>query len=134
MTAHGPRYLVKGDISPSRFVKIGSADYGVVQASAAADKVVGISQQGSRLPPSGLGSDGLAGHDPATGPFGQETMRVFGEGEQTLLEIGAGGCTRGDYLRADASGKGVTVAFTETSLLFYGAMALESASAGEFAN
>jgi hypothetical protein len=130
MSARSPRFIADGNINPSRFVKIesaGTTGYEVLQAAAATDRPIGISQEGTRQPPGVVGSDGYAAH-------AGETLQVYGEAEEALLTIGSGGCTQGDYLKSDGSGQGVTVSFTEgTGLLFYGAVALETANSGELA-
>ena len=60
------------------------------------------------------------------------TLKVYGLGEICLLKIGAGGCTAGDSLAPDANGQGITVASASTAK-YFGAKALETANAGEFA-
>jgi hypothetical protein len=130
MPSRSPRFIADGNINPSRFVKIesaGTTGYEVLQAAAGTDRPIGISQEGTRQPPGVIGSDGYAAHQ-------GETLQVYGEGEEALLTIGSGGVTQGDYLKSDASGQGVTVAFTLGSgTIFYGAVALETANAGELA-
>ena len=130
MAARGPRYLANGNINVARIVKIDNtagANFRVIQADASSDKSVGISQQGTYQPPGVVGSDAFAAH------AGQPVF-VAAVGEETLLLIGTGGCTQGDLLTSDASGQGVTIAFTAGSGTVYAvAFALEAALFGELA-
>lgn len=123
----GPNFLAKGNISPCRFVKVASADFGVTQCAAGTDKPIGVSQIGTRNAPGTAADDGFAAID-------GEGLKVFTEGDECLLEAGSGGWTRGDYLKSDGSGKGVPLTLAEpgTAVNFMGAEALESVSAGEF--
>lgn len=78
-------YTAEGAIAARRFIKYGSADRQVLQAAAAADAIMGVSE---RLPV-------LAG----------ERVDVVKSG---LAEIEYGGVvTRGDPLTADADGRAV---------------------------
>lgn len=98
---HG--FIAGGNIPPCRFVKVGATDGLVVEATAVADRCIGISQEGSRnVPALGLSTTNAA----ETG----DPVKVFGIGDQCLLEISASvaygarlGATAGD-------GRGVTAA------------------------
>lgn len=109
-----------GNISPSRFVKQDtSADNQVTQAGAG-DKIFGISQAGVRRTPYSSLDDGYCA-------ISGEDVEVFGIAEKAvLLEIG-GTVTRGDRLKSDANGKGVTTTSTGDEI---GAVALVSGTSG----
>jgi len=81
-------YSAEGTINPFRIVKVGAADYGVLQAAAVADKLIGISTE----------------VDAASG----ERVDVVHDG---IADLKLGGTVaRGDLLTSDASGQGVTAA------------------------
>lgn len=81
-------YTAEGAINPFRIVKVGAADYGVLQGAAVADKLIGISTE----------------VDAASG----ERIDVVQEG---IADLKLGGTVaRGDLLTTDASGQGVTAA------------------------
>jgi hypothetical protein len=116
-----PNWVAGGDIRPSRFVKQSTAaDHTVLEADAG-ERVCGISQEGGREPPLPSVSTVYAGQ-------AGDHMAVYGDGDQCLLELGSGGCTRGDRLKADADGKGVTAA---TAGNHVGAIALMSGAENE---
>lgn len=78
-------YVASGNIAPRRFVKFGASDTLVVQASAAADLVIGV-------------SDLLGGVD-------TQRVEVF-VGDSVDIEFG-GNVTRGQLVTSDASGKAI---------------------------
>jgi Uncharacterized conserved protein (DUF2190) len=81
-------YLAEGAINPNRIVKVGAADYGVLQAAAVAGKLLGISTE----------------IDAAN----SERVDVVQEG---IADLTLGGTVaRGDFLTTDAPGQGVTAA------------------------
>lgn len=81
-------YTAEGAISPARIVKVGANDYGVLQAAAVGDKLIGISTE----------------IDASSG----ERVDVIHEG---IADLKLGGTVaRGDFLTTDASGQGVTAA------------------------
>jgi len=117
-------FTAGGNINVCRFVTPSvNSDFTVIQATATT-LPIGISQMGQKGPPGVSGvTDDLAA---ASG----DTLRVYGQGEETLLELGSGGIQAGQYLQPDANGKGVAAPFT-TGTIYIGAYALESGSAGE---
>jgi hypothetical protein len=129
MAARGPRFLSNGVIQPATFVKqdVGAGNnFMVIQAAAITDKIIGISQQGPYNPPGTINASTAA-----TTAAGQELI-VYGEGEETLLQIAATIAT-GTYLTSNASGQGIAVAFTlGANTLWAGAIALESGISGDW--
>src|SRR5512133_80103 len=82
-------YSAEGAISPCRIVKPGAADYGVLQAAAVGDKLVGITV-------------------PLVSAATGDTVDVIHDG---IADLQLGGTvTRGDLLTSDATGQGVTAA------------------------
>lgn len=122
MPSANPSYVAGGDIAPSRFVKAGSTDFEVLQATANA-QILGIAQEGTREAPIPSVSTNLAASD-------TETLSVYGLTEECLLELG-GTVTVGARLKSDANGKGVAAATTGTTAQEYGAIALEGGASGE---
>ena len=109
-----------GTIAPSRFLTPStSADNTVLQATANS-KIVGISQKGTRRTPYSTLDDGNAA-------IVNEPLHVFGPPETAPLELG-GTVTQGDYLEADANGKGITCS---TDGHFYGAIAPQAGASGD---
>lgn len=109
-------YVANGNIAPSRFVKLDTTAVGKVLQSGAGEKTYGISQEGTRNPPYPSLDDGYAA-------IAGENLNVYTEPQECWLQIGSGGCTVDDWLKADADGKGVTTT-TETDNA--GAVALET--------
>lgn len=128
MSAAAPGFMASGNINPSTFVKLDTTagdNFHVLQAAAAADRPIGIAQDGTYYAPGIAGSDGYAAH-------AGQPITVYGEGEQCLLKVGAAAVTQGDYLTCDANGDAKTVAFTSgAGNIWHGAIALEAANAGE---
>ena len=120
-----PHLMANGDIRPSRFVKVSNASgQGRALESDANELVVGISMDGTnKAPIPDVASTNAA-------ESGQH-LRVHVNGEGCLLEAGTGGWTAGELLKSDADGKGVSIATTGTTEQLYGAIALETAAAGE---
>lgn len=82
-------YSAEGAIAPCRIVKPGAADYGVLQAAAVSDKLIGIT-----VPLVSAGSG--------------DSVDVIHDG---IADLQLGGTvTRGDLLTSDANGQGVTAA------------------------
>src|SRR5262245_21897153 len=123
MPLTNPAFQATGDIFPSRFVKI-NGSHKVAQAGTN-ERAMGVSTEGTKFPP---GSQGLSA--PYKAAEAGDNLTVYGDGDICLLEIGSGGVTAGDLLKSDTNGKGVTSPQTETSLVYIGAVALETAAAG----
>ena len=123
MSIANPSYLAKGDIIPSRFVKQdGTNDFAVIQATAN-DRTAGVAQDGTREAPIPSVATNLAAK---TG----ETLRVHGDGEDALLELG-GTVTPGDRLKSDSVGRGVVIATTGSVNQNTAAVSLEGGVSGE---
>lgn len=121
MSLESRSLTASGSISPSRFVAGSAAEWTGQQASTNV-RVVGISQEGTVDAP-GTGGSAYAADD-------GDPFRVYGEGEDTVLELG-GTVSAFDYLKSDSSGKGVTVDLTATSTQNVGAIAYENGVSGE---
>lgn len=107
-----------GDIRPSRFVNVDtSADNQVLEADAG-EKILGVSKEGSRNPGGLASDDGFAA-------IAGEDLHVYTVGDVCWIECG-GSVTRGDDLKSDADGAGVTAGAGEES----GGQALESGTSG----
>jgi hypothetical protein len=130
MSLQAPSFFANGNINPSVCVKLDATtgkNFMVLQAAAATDKVIGVSEDGTRQPPGVTGSDGYAAHQ-------NEPIKVYGAGDVCLLAIGSGGVTAGDYLKSDGNGAGVTVAFTlGAGTIFTIGQTLETAAQNELA-
>lgn len=113
-----------GSIAPSIFVKVSTAADFKVLAAGANDAVIGISSAAAHDAP-------LSGASTTAAESG-DSLEVHPIGSVALLQAGSGGWTRGDELKSDSSGYGVTRATTGTTVQNVGAIALESASEGEF--
>lgn len=115
-----PNFRAGGNINPSSFVKVDtSADNQCLQAGAG-EHAIAISQAGTKDAPGITGATAYAAQS-------GDNIEVFGQGELCNLLAGTGGFVRGDFLKSDANGAGVT---TTSSGDFVGAYALESAAAG----
>jgi hypothetical protein len=120
MPSNSPNFVAQGNIRPSRFVKIDTAnDNGVLEADAG-ERTIGISTEAGNEPPLPSVSTIYAGID-------NQPMAVYGLGETCLLELGDT-VTRGDRLKSDADGCGVTAS---SSGNLFGAIALSSGAVGE---
>jgi hypothetical protein len=120
-----PNFVAGGTIAPCRFVSMSAtgqtpADHTVFQATAGAgtegDLVDGISQEGTRAFDNSTQAATVGDH-----------LRVHGPGDVCLLELGSGGCTAGQLLKADANGKGIACTTDQDRV---GARALQSGAAG----
>lgn len=81
-------YQAEAAINPYRIVKLGAADYGVVQGASAADSLIGVTTE----------------VDATTG----ERVDVVHSG---IADVRLGGAvTRGQFITSDASGQGVAAA------------------------
>lgn len=126
-----PSFLATSNILPSIFVICDPAAsknfYAKAGASASVDgdnPILGISQEGTQDPPGVTGSGTYAATD-------GKPIDIYGPGDVCLLTIGSGGCTAGNWLKADATGLGVIIDTSAGGLQFYGAKALQTCSAGE---
>ncbi len=116
-----PLLVANGNILPCRFLKLdATADDRCLQA-AANDKIIGISMEGARLPP--LSDMVTTNYHAIAG----DPVQIYGDGDVCLVEAGAAVAV-GDYLKADADGKGIPIATAGTTLQRYGAQALQAAS------
>lgn len=119
-----PNFVANGNITMCRFVKVDtSGNQKVLQAGSNVD-VVGIAQNFSDYAPIPSVATQYAA-------VAGEVIKVAGDGEQALLEIGSGGCTAGDYLVSDTNGKGVSAATTGPTAQFVGAQTFVTANAGD---
>jgi hypothetical protein len=123
MSGNSNNFVAGGTIRPSRFV-IGdsSNDNRVLESGANGEQLVGVSQPGSNTVPL---SDLVSTTNAAT--VGQP-VKVYGLGDFCLIEAGAA-VTRFSLLKSDSVGRGVDIATSGTTQQFYGALALEDASA-----
>jgi len=120
--ASTPANLVaNGNISPCRFVKLDTANdqYGLQATDGSAshgDPTIGVSGQDTDQPPL---SDLITTfyHAIATEP-----IRLYGAGDQALLEIGAAVTTE-RRLKSDANGRGIPVT---SDADFVGAIAIQT--------
>lgn len=107
-------YIAGGVIRPCRFVKW-SADGTVVEAVDGAAPIIGISEQ--------------VGVTQADLDAGRNRIDVIRAG-LAYLDIG-GNVSRGDWLRADANGKGVAAALSAAATMHIGARAEVAAVSGD---
>lgn len=119
-----PLLVAGGDITTHSFVKVSTAADNTALQAGANEQVIGISQVGPKEPPGVSGSSTLAA-------AAADHIQVFGNGDICLLRAGSGGWTRGDNIKSDASGNGVTAATTGTTVQNIGAVALTSAAENE---
>lgn len=117
-----------GTIRRARFVNILTSANNTVEEADANDRTIGISQVGGREAP----IPSVSASPPEAAQSGDQ-LQIFLPGEPALLEIGSGGCTAGDELISDTNGCGVIRATTGTTIQNVGAIALETAVAGELA-
>lgn len=116
-------YQASGTILVARFVKISGTN--TIAQAGATDKVCGVSQMGGyQAPIPSVTADPVEAA--VTGGF----CNVFGLGEECLLVIGTGGCTEGDYLKAESGGTAIPLG--NSGKEFIGAQAHETRSAGEY--
>lgn len=125
MSMKSASLIAGGNINSCRFLKMDSSNHQVIQAAAATDVPLVISQEAQRAAPVTGASDYAA----ASG----ESVPVYHNGDVCRLQIGSGGCSPGTLLVSDADGKGVAAASSGTALQVVGAIALETASENEFA-
>lgn len=117
-----PTYTATGNISPRRVCKGDTSEaHSCAQASAATDKLIGISGGPTRTAPyTGL-ADGYAAVD-------GESLQIFGPGEDDV-EVDAGGTIAAmDWLTSDGNGKVVTTTTTGNVVI---AIAKEASADGK---
>ena len=103
-------YSAEGAIAPCRFVKPGAADYGVLVAAAAADKIIGVSM-------------------PLITAASGDTTDVMHDG---IADLQLGGTVaRGDLITSDATGQGITATASAGVNVRTGAIALVSGVSGD---
>lgn len=114
-----------GDIRTCRFVKVSTAADNTVLEADANEAIIGISSQATQdAPTSGASANAAESGD---------QLHIHPIGTRCLLKIGSGGVTRGDEIKSDADGQGVTRATTGTTVQNVGAIALQSAIEGDLA-
>lgn len=123
-----PNFRASGNILPSYFVMCDPGvgeNWKVLQAASGSidytNAPIGISQEGTRNAPI-PGASAYAAVD-------EDPIQVYGQGDVCLLTIGVGGCTAGNLLKSDATGKGIVLA--ASALQYYGARALETCIADD---
>jgi len=124
--ADAKAFRATGSITVSSFVKIDTTANNSVAQCGAGDPVFGVSQVGGRTAP--IPSETA---DPPLAAAAGEDLQVFLNTHYTILRIGAGGCTAGDHLKSDAAGDGIAVSAGAGTSENVGAIALQTASAGE---
>lgn len=108
-------YKAGATVNACRFVKAGSADYEVIQATSGAAAIFGITEQ----------VVGVAGDAAASG----DMVDVIKEGI-AYLELGDT-VTRGNYLTADSVGRGVPATIAAGTAVYCGAVAEISGVVGD---
>ncbi len=122
MPSTPPQLVARGNIKPSRFVMLDTAnDHSGLQATANAE-IAGVAQEGSNQAP--LSDLVMTTYAAQAG----ESFRLFGDGDECLIEAGSA-IVRGDRLKADSDGRGVPIASSGTTLQNIGAVAQASAAA-----
>lgn len=117
MPAQSPSYIARGDVPPSRFVKLNGTDHGIVVCGAG-DEAIGISHEGTRQAP-------LEGVTPLAAKDG-ESCQVYSD--TWPCEIWAGAAiTAGQKLKPNAAGAAVPAVNGDV----YSAIARASAASGE---
>ena len=123
-----PPKMANGNISPRRFITgVSGAGNGdnVVQATAATQVMLGVSNDATRYPPGSPADDGFVA-------IAGEPLPYYGPGMMCRLDIGGtvDGST-GWLLTSDGSGKGLATAPANGVSNFYGAYALETGVSGD---
>lgn len=113
--------IAGGNIAPSRFVKLSTTAEGQALQCGAGEAIFGISQASTRRA-------ALTGWDDGFAAIAGENINIIGPGDdEGLLELG-GTVTVGDYIKSDASGKGVNAGTDKDKA---GAQALQSGTSGK---
>lgn len=111
--------IANGNIAPSRFLKQDTTVDNKCLQAGAGNKLIGVSQRGTRNTPYSTLEDGFCA-------IAGEDLQIYGPEETCLLELG-GTVAAGDRLKADANGKGVTAASGDE----YGAIAGQAGTSGK---
>lgn len=120
-------YTADGTIRVCRFVKPSSSTDFRVEEANANELTLGISSEAGRYAPIPTVTA-----DPVEAAQAGEQVNVYTDPEQVvMLMIGTGGITRGAEIVSDADGQGIAVAAAAGTTYQVGAIAEESASAGE---
>lgn len=109
-------YVAGGSVNPRRFIKMGAADGQAIQATSGAATIIGISEQ-------------VVGASTSNVAVAGDVFDVV-KGDQAFLELGDT-VTRGQYLTADANGKGIPAVIVAGTPLYVGAYAEESGVVGD---
>jgi hypothetical protein len=112
--------IANGTIAPARFVKQDTTTNNAFLQAGSGDKVVGISQKGTRRTP-------YSGLDDGNAAIAGEPLHVFGPPETAPLELG-GTVAAGDLLKPDTNGKGITAGSDGD---FYGALSPQAGGSGD---
>ena len=121
-------YQANGTVIRSRFVKIDATDNNAVLACGANEGAVGISMPGGREAP----IPSVTADPPEAAQAGDQlTVFTLHDEDAVLLEAGAGGFTAGDQIESGAGGVGITAVTTSGTVRNIGAIAVETAAAGE---
>lgn len=117
------RIMANGNVRPSRFVQYDTtAPHKGIEGTANA-KLIGVAMEGSNYPP--LSDLGITVYAAQAGEY----MKLYGDGDECLLECGDT-VTTGDYLKSDATGRGVPILLVGTVLQRIGAIAQEDGAVG----
>lgn len=120
-----PPLQAGGDIYPKRFITLSTTAFRTaLQASAASQILVGVSEAWTRFPPGSPSDDSkhaIAG----------EQVGYRGPLQIATLTLGGTVSNPSVLLTADADGKGVATAPGDGTTRYYGAVALEDGVSGE---
>jgi hypothetical protein len=117
MSSLAAHLQASGTIRSARFCKV-SGDFTVAECDAG-EKVIGVSQVGSKTAPIPSVTTPVAAES-------GDSLQLHGPGALCNLTLG-GTVTAGDWLMSDADGKGVLA----TDGNFYGAQALQGGATGQ---
>jgi hypothetical protein len=95
-----PNLTANGNITPMSFVKGDTNNDWYCLQAGLNSPVIGVSQEGTNVFPDGSSTQ------PYAAVAGQ-TLKVYGPGSQVGLILGAGGCSRFQFLKSDANGNGI---------------------------
>lgn len=124
-------YSAGGTIRVARFVKVSTTENNTVLEADANERVIGVSQLGSREAPLPAVTT-----DPPNAATDGDTLNVHtmdSAREDIVVRVGSGGITAGALLKSDADGNAVLAATTGTTVQWISGVSLEAASEGEYA-